>query len=710
VIRDAAERQMCHVRLYALGKHSDLSQRLLNELGAARACLLDRAKKAEYDRRLRQAQPENARPSTDACVKPAAEAEEYPIHGDAYPIRSIAPSAAPPPPPLPIRKEADVARGIGGREPIYVTPSARPAGASRMWQRTIAGVATGVVAAVLLGFILWYAMRDRAGEAKPEVAGPVQPILAPENPALPIAPVAPAKPLSLKIRPIENREVAQGEGLQFIIPVDASPELEGKLVFSLSSGSPAGSRIDPRSGMFTWAPSAGQEPGKYPIVVEVSADNVRDTKAFYLNIPKVNRRPVIQPVESQTVAQGKTLTVPIQATDPDGYHLRFSMLEALRGAAIDPNTGEFTWTPDVEQAGTNYSVAVRVTDDGPGALSVEQVFAVHVAAEKPPEAKPMSALRIPRGRTTEFSLTFPSGKSLQSAEFAIQPEVKNKAREMLASFLSMQFGVVVLFSDESRSSISALCSCDVANRRPEGATVAFHEGADPATRYLARFRERSLPTPISVGRRGDRVGDMGHPNRVDPDVGARVVPTPAAMSAPARFTPAAPDLSFWDDVVPKLYVTYNQAGRWEGWLATWDATGQKHFWCQYDGGERQGFCCLFRQDDLTIVLECDRGEVQAVHLISAGEVEKTFADLEQASQDSTADAALKEIADIESKLRKNEAAFKKSVQQAISVRTKYVNELKQAQSAIRRDARRQEKQKQYQQKAQDFFDFLRGRR
>lgn len=82
VIRDAAERQMGHVRLYALGKHSDLSQRLLNELGAARACLLDRAKKAEYDRRLRQAQPENARPSTDACVKPAAEAEEYPIHGD----------------------------------------------------------------------------------------------------------------------------------------------------------------------------------------------------------------------------------------------------------------------------------------------------------------------------------------------------------------------------------------------------------------------------------------------------------------------------------------------------------------------------------------------------------------------------------------------------------------------------------------------------
>jgi hypothetical protein len=53
VIRDAAERQMGHVRRYALGQHSALSQRILNEVGAAKACLSDRSKKANYDRRLR---------------------------------------------------------------------------------------------------------------------------------------------------------------------------------------------------------------------------------------------------------------------------------------------------------------------------------------------------------------------------------------------------------------------------------------------------------------------------------------------------------------------------------------------------------------------------------------------------------------------------------------------------------------------------------
>ena len=53
VVRDAAERQMAHVRRYALGKHAELSQRILNELAAAKSCLIDPAKKTQYDARLR---------------------------------------------------------------------------------------------------------------------------------------------------------------------------------------------------------------------------------------------------------------------------------------------------------------------------------------------------------------------------------------------------------------------------------------------------------------------------------------------------------------------------------------------------------------------------------------------------------------------------------------------------------------------------------
>lgn len=54
VISNAADRQMTHVRTFQAGKYSELSQEILNELSAARVCLLDPRKKAEYDQGLRQ--------------------------------------------------------------------------------------------------------------------------------------------------------------------------------------------------------------------------------------------------------------------------------------------------------------------------------------------------------------------------------------------------------------------------------------------------------------------------------------------------------------------------------------------------------------------------------------------------------------------------------------------------------------------------------
>ncbi|MBI2477278.1 MAG: WD40 repeat domain-containing protein, partial [Planctomycetia bacterium] len=54
VIEDAAQRQIAHVRTYQLGHHSKLSQRILNELAAAKLCLLDPVAKAAYDEALRE--------------------------------------------------------------------------------------------------------------------------------------------------------------------------------------------------------------------------------------------------------------------------------------------------------------------------------------------------------------------------------------------------------------------------------------------------------------------------------------------------------------------------------------------------------------------------------------------------------------------------------------------------------------------------------
>src|SRR5690242_13195836 len=54
VIEGAADRQMAHVRTFQTGQHSAASQKLLNELAAARLCLLTPDKKSAYDGELRR--------------------------------------------------------------------------------------------------------------------------------------------------------------------------------------------------------------------------------------------------------------------------------------------------------------------------------------------------------------------------------------------------------------------------------------------------------------------------------------------------------------------------------------------------------------------------------------------------------------------------------------------------------------------------------
>lgn len=54
VIESAADRQMAHVRTFERGPHAALSQQILNELSAARLCLLDPERRAAYDAELQR--------------------------------------------------------------------------------------------------------------------------------------------------------------------------------------------------------------------------------------------------------------------------------------------------------------------------------------------------------------------------------------------------------------------------------------------------------------------------------------------------------------------------------------------------------------------------------------------------------------------------------------------------------------------------------
>jgi hypothetical protein len=73
-ISDAASRQMAHVRTYQLGPNAAESQRILNELAAAKVCLLTPEKKAAYDAALRE-ELEQKQPATSDDAAAAANLE-----------------------------------------------------------------------------------------------------------------------------------------------------------------------------------------------------------------------------------------------------------------------------------------------------------------------------------------------------------------------------------------------------------------------------------------------------------------------------------------------------------------------------------------------------------------------------------------------------------------------------------------------------------
>ncbi len=92
VIQAAADQRMAHLKGMRLGKHVELSERLLNEVAAARACLLNPRSKETYDLQL-ATEIESSRPLAelpDEAVRLPQSTGSFPT-GRGGPVRPIVP-------------------------------------------------------------------------------------------------------------------------------------------------------------------------------------------------------------------------------------------------------------------------------------------------------------------------------------------------------------------------------------------------------------------------------------------------------------------------------------------------------------------------------------------------------------------------------------------------------------------------------------------
>ncbi len=183
---------------------------------------------------------------------------------------------------------------------------------------------------------------------------------------------------------IGNKTVNESQLLSFNASA-TDPDLPANtLRFRLGSGAPAGTAIDPITGLFTWTPTEQQGPSTGNVTIFVDdGTGLSDSETISINVLEVNQPPVLNAIGNKTTMAGDLITFTATATDPDtpANGLTFSLdATAPAGASINPTTGVFTWTPAQTLGGTTADITVRVTDNGNPALNDFEKITITVEA------------------------------------------------------------------------------------------------------------------------------------------------------------------------------------------------------------------------------------------------------------------------------------------------------------------------------------------
>jgi hypothetical protein len=206
---------------------------------------------------------------------------------------------------------------------------------------------------------------------------------------------------------IGHKTVNEGQPLIFVV-TGSDPDAGDTLSYT-ASNLPPGASFDPATQTFAWTPDYGQS-GNYQNIIFTVTDNgtppASDSEAMTISVGDVNRPPVLNPVGARTVLEGQPLTFTVTATDPDGgQRLTYTASNLPPGAAFDPATQTFTWTPDYGQTG-NYQVTFMVTDNGTPPASASESVTISVGdVNRPPVLYAIGNKTVAEGQRLTFTVT-----------------------------------------------------------------------------------------------------------------------------------------------------------------------------------------------------------------------------------------------------------------------------------------------------------------
>ncbi|TLN02868.1 hypothetical protein FDZ71_12855, partial [bacterium] len=162
------------------------------------------------------------------------------------------------------------------------------------------------------------------------------------------------------LSPVGARTVAENANLSFTL---SGSDPDGDAVSFSSSVLPSGASLS--GNTFNWTPTFHQE-GDYTVVFYANSGGLQDSEAVTITVTHTNAPPVLDAIASPVNGtENSAIAFKATASDIDGDALIFFAQGVWpAGASIDAS-GNFTFTPTFEQAGS-YNIVVGVKDPNSG--------------------------------------------------------------------------------------------------------------------------------------------------------------------------------------------------------------------------------------------------------------------------------------------------------------------------------------------------------
>jgi len=270
------------------------------------------------------------------------------------------------------------------------------------------------------------------------------------------------------------------EGEELIFNYQASDPDEDDLEFALVD-SIEGIMVT-SSGEFSWTPTSAQI-GTHSVVVSVNDGSATVYDTSEVEVMMTNRAPVFTATLPDTnINEGQLLNYTYAASDTNHDDLTFSLASSISGMEVTAS-GELSWTPSYEQAGT-YEVVVSVSD---GSLSINDTAEVEVEDVNPSpvftDVMPDTTITEGESLIYDYNASDENDASLSFSLVSSMAEMDITSEGEFSWTPSYEdagvYNVVVAVSDgETAVNDTAVVTVEEANRAPESFSLLLPEDGD----------------------------------------------------------------------------------------------------------------------------------------------------------------------------------------------------------------------------------------